>query len=360
MAHNTFGDLFTISTFGESHGPAIGVVIDGCPSGLQVDKNLIQKELDRRKPGQSHLTSQRKEDEEFEILSGIYDGKTLGSPISIMIRNQDAKSKEYERFQYIYRPSHGDFTYEAKYGVRDYRGGGRSSARETANWVAAGAIAKQLLTQYGVSVKGLVDQIGTVTLDQPIDQINWAEVENSPVRCPDPKTSEAMVQAIEETRKQKDSLGGSIYCQMDGVPAGVGEPVFGKLESRLAQALLSINASKGFEIGSGFKGSQMKGSEHNDPFVYENGQIKTESNLSGGIQGGISNGEPIYCRVAFKPVATIAKPQDTIDNEGNPVRLEGKGRHDPCVIPRAVPIVEAMAALVIADLLLIHNARKNF
>jgi len=351
MASNSFGEIFRITTFGESHGKGMGVIIDGCPAGLPIDPEQIQADLDRRKPGQSRLTSQRKEDEAFELVSGVFEGKTLGSPIAITIPNKDANPREYQRFQDVYRPSHADYTYEAKYGTRDYRGGGRSSARETANWVAAGAIAKQFLAhiQPDLRIQGFVEQIGAVHLSQAWQKLDFSLIENNPVRCPDPGKAQAMQTAIEEARKNKDSLGGAIGCRVPNLPAGWGEPVFDKLESDLAKAMLSINATKGFEIGAGFQAPSTPGSEHNDPFIYEEGQVQPTKNHSGGIQGGISNGAPLEFRVAFKPVATIARPQQTVDKQGEATTLEGKGRHDPCVVPRAVPIVEAMNALVLAD-----------
>lgn len=358
MAGNTFGTIFRITTFGESHGAAIGVTIDGCPAGLDIDETYIKKELDRRKPGQSKITSQREETEDFQVLSGIFEGKSTGAPILIIIPNKDARSKDYERFKNLYRPSHADYTYEKKYGIRDYRGGGRSSARETASRVAAGAIAKLFLKEYNISIQAFIDSIGNVKLKKDYQNIDFEEVEKNIVRCPDKGAAEAMIKAIEDARKEKDSLGGTIFCVIKNTPVGLGEPVFDKLEADLAKAMLSINATKGFEIGSGFEGSKMKGSDHNDVFYAEKGSVKTKSNFSGGIQGGISNGEDIYFRVAFKPVATIAKPQSTVNKEGNVTTVEGKGRHDPCVVPRAVPIVEAMAALVLADHLLRNRSSK--
>lgn len=355
---NTLGKIFRITTFGESHGKGMGVIIDGCPAGIYIDTQKIQTELDRRKPGQSKLTTQRKEDEAFQVESGLFEGQTLGSPIAITIPNKDAKPAEYHRFKDVYRPSHADYTYEAKYGIRDYRGGGRSSARETANWVAAGAIAKQLLAYLypSLQIQAFVDKIGAVALDKSWSELAFDEVEQNPVRCPDPGKAKAMQEAIETARKDKDSLGGSIGCQVLASPEGLGEPVFDKLESDLAKAMLSINATKGFEIGEGFEAPSMMGSEHNDPFKADTpNTVYTATNHSGGVQGGISNGSPVQFRVAFKPVATIAQPQETVDKEGNSKTLEGKGRHDPCVVPRAVPIVEAMTAIVLAD----HSLRSR-
>lgn len=350
---STYGTLFNISTFGESHGSAIGVVIDGCPAGLLFDTDFIQHELDRRKPGQSRITTQRREADEFEVLSGVFDGQTQGTPIALLIRNTDQRSKDYGHIAEQFRPSHADYTYQAKYGSRDYRGGGRSSARETAARVAAGAVAKLLLGGLGVQVQAYVSQVGTLKLGKPYTELNLALAEDNAVRCPDPETAERMFQYIDEVRKRGDSVGGVVDCVVTGVPAGWGEPVFDKLHAELGKAMLSINAVKGFEYGSGFAGAAQFGSEHNDPFYTdETGTVRTRTNHSGGIQGGISNGEAIYFRTAFKPVATIMQDQDSVDVNGRPVVVSGKGRHDPCVVPRAVPIVEAMAALVLADMYL--------
>ncbi|WP_266362816.1 chorismate synthase [Tellurirhabdus rosea] len=361
---STYGTLFKISTFGESHGVAIGVVIDGCPAGLPFDTDFIQSELDRRKPGQSRITTQRREADEFEVLSGVFEGKTTGTPISLVIRNQDQRSKDYSHIARQFRPSHADFTYEQKYGNRDYRGGGRSSARETAARVAAGAVAKLLLQHLGVSVQAYVSQVGKLKLETPYQQLNLALAEENAVRCPDPEMARQMFEYIDETRKRGDSIGGVVNCVVQGAPVGWGEPVFDKLHAELGKAMLSINAVKGFEYGSGFAGAELYGSEHNDEFYTENGpgeetgRVRTKTNLSGGIQGGISNGEDIYFRVAFKPVATIMQDQDSVDADGNAVVVSGKGRHDPCVVPRAVPIVEAMAALVLADFYLRDKAAR--
>jgi chorismate synthase len=349
MPGNSFGTLFKITTFGESHGPAIGVVIDGCPAGLEIDLDLIQKELDRRKPGQSSITTQRKEEDKVEILSGVFENKSTGAPIALLIRNNDQKSQDYDRFKDLYRPSHADFTYEQKYGIRDYRGGGRSSARETATRVAAGAIARILLSKQNIKIQAFVSQVGTVVLQKPYQKLDLSLTDSNIVRCPDVETANQMIRQIEEARSQGDSLGGVITCVIRNCPAGLGEPVFDKLHADLGKAMLSINAVKGFEIGSGFSAASMKGSEHNDLFEKQGDNIKTATNNSGGIQGGISNGEDIYFRIAFKPVATIASAQKTINTSGEETTIEGKGRHDPCVVPRAVPIVEAMAALVLAD-----------
>ena len=356
---STYGTLFKITTFGESHGAAIGVTIDGCPAGLSFDTDFIQAELDRRKPGQSRITTQRREADEFEVLSGVFEGETQGTPIALVIRNTDQRSKDYGHIAKQFRPSHADYTYQTKYGTRDYRGGGRSSARETAARVAAGAVAKLLLQQQGVSVQAYVSQVGKLRLEKEYSAMNLALAEENAVRCPDPETAERMFTLIDETRKKGDSIGGVVDCVITGVPAGWGEPVFDKLHAELGKAMLSINAVKGFEYGSGFAGAELYGSEHNDEFYTdEAGQVRTRTNLSGGIQGGISNGETIYFRTAFKPVATIMQDQDSVDADGNPVVVSGKGRHDPCVVPRAVPIVEAMAALVLADMWLRNRTSK--
>ena len=350
---STYGILFKISTFGESHGPGIGVVIDGCPAGLPFDSDFIQHELDRRKPGQSRITTQRREADEFEVLSGVFEGKTQGTPIALLIRNTDQRSKDYGHIAEQFRPSHADYTYQTKYGSRDYRGGGRSSARETAARVAAGAIAKLLLAQQGVQIQAYVSQVGKLKLEKPYTELNLALAEENAVRCPDPETAEQMFQYIDETRKRGDSIGGIVDCVVTGVPVGWGEPVFDKLHAELGKAMLSINAVKGFEYGSGFAGAELYGSQHNDEFYTdEQGRVRTKTNQSGGIQGGISNGEDIYFRTAFKPVATIMQDQDSVDVNGQPVTVSGKGRHDPCVVPRAVPIIEAMTALVLADMYL--------
>lgn len=356
---STYGTLFKISTFGESHGSAIGVVIDGCPAGLAFDTDFIQHELDRRKPGQSRITTQRREADEFEILSGVFEGLTQGTPIALIIRNTDQRSKDYGHISEQFRPSHADYTYQTKYGSRDYRGGGRSSARETAARVAAGAVAKLLLAQAGVQITAYVSQVGKLKLEKTYSELNLALAEENAVRCPDPETAEQMFQYIDGIRKQGDSIGGIVDCVVTGLPAGLGEPVFDKLHAELGKAMLSINAVKGFEYGSGFAGVEQLGSEHNDEFYTdENGRVRTKTNQSGGIQGGISNGEDIYFRTAFKPVATIMQDQDSVDINGQPVTVSGKGRHDPCVVPRAVPIVEAMAALVLVDMYLRNKAAK--
>jgi len=356
---NSFGELFRITTFGESHGPAIGVVIDGCPAGMRIDQEFISKELERRKPGQSRITSQRKESDHPEILSGVFEGKSTGSPICMVIYNKDQRSKDYSHIADKFRPSHADFTYQMKYGIRDYRGGGRSSARETAARVAAGAIAKLFLNHHGIEIRAFVSQVGGIGLDKSYPDLNLDLTESNPVRCPDPVVAAKMIDLIEQTRKKQDTIGGIITGVITGVPAGLGEPVFDKLHACLGKAMLGINAVKGFDYGSGFQGIQMHGSAHNDEFYRdEKGTIKTRTNYSGGIQGGISNGQDIYFRVAFKPVATIMQAQQSIDQEGEETIVEGKGRHDPCVVPRAVPIVEAMTALVIADFFLMNLNAK--
>jgi chorismate synthase len=346
---NTFGKLFKVATFGESHGPAIGVVIDGCPAGLKIDVQQIQKELSRRKPGQSKITTQRKESDTPEILSGIFEGYSTGAPIAILIRNADQRSKDYNHIADKFRPSHADFTYQKKYGIRDYRGGGRSSARETAARVAAGAVARQFLMEKKITIRAYVSAVGPVAVEKAYQELNLEAIEENIIRCPDPATAEKMIEFIDKTRKNQDTVGGIITAVVTGVPPGIGEPVFDKLHADLGKAMLSINAVKGFEFGSGFQGTKMFGSEHNDIFYKDGEDIKTKTNYSGGIQGGISNGQDIYFRVAFKPVATIMKDQDSIDIHGDSTKVKGKGRHDPCVVPRAVPIVEAMAALVLTD-----------
>lgn len=355
---NSFGKIFRITTFGESHGAALGVTLDGCPSGIEVDVEFIQKELDRRKPGQSKITTQRKEEDKVEILSGIFEGKTTGTSIGMVIWNADAKSKDYAHIADKYRPSHADYTYQEKYGIRDYRGGGRSSARETAARVAAGAIAKMFLSKIGVTITAYVSQVGPLKLNKTYKELNLANTENNILRCPDDQMAEKMIELIDETRKNQDTIGGVVSCVISGSPVGLGEPVFDKLHAELGKAMLGINAVKGFEYGSGFEGVEMYGSQHNDAFYVENGKVKTKTNYSGGIQGGISNGEDIYFRVAFKPVATLMKDQDSIDQKGDPTIVSGKGRHDPCVVPRAVPIVESMAALVMADFYLRNKVVK--
>jgi chorismate synthase len=349
MAANTFGEVFRVTTFGESHGLGIGLIIDGCPPNLTIDYDFIQVELDRRKPGQSKIVTQRREDDAFIIQSGVFDGKTTGTPISIFIPNADQKSKDYDHIQNIYRPSHADYTYQVKYGIRDHAGGGRSSARETAARVVAGAIAKLILQQLGVDIFAYVSQVGAIKLNDVLD-IDRSLLESNIVRCPDTEIAQQMIDLIMDVRKEGDTIGGMVTCQITGCPAGLGAPVFDKLHADLGKAMLSINAVKGFEYGSGFESISMRGSQHNDSFVStEERKVITKTNFSGGIQGGISNGMPIYFNVAFKPVATIIEAQETVDIEGNSAIAEGRGRHDPCVVPRAVPIVEAMAALVLVD-----------
>ena len=353
MSGNTFGTLFKVSTFGESHGPAIGGVIDGCPAGIELDLEAIQKDLDRRKPGQSAIVTQRKEPDEVTFFSGLFEGKTTGTPIGFAIHNTNQKSKDYSHIQDTYRPSHADYVYDEKYGIRDYRGGGRSSARETASRVVAGAIAKQFLAP--VTLNAYVSAVGSLSLDTHPSEVDVSFIEKNPVRCPDPKVAEAMETYIKQIRKEGDTVGGVVSCIIKNVPVGLGEPAFDKLHAELGKAMLSINAVKGFEYGSGFAGTQIKGSEHNDLF---NTDGTTQTNRSGGIQGGISNGMDIYFNVAFKPVATIMQNQETINSKGEAVAMQGKGRHDPCVVPRAVPIVEAMAALVLADFSLLKRTNK--
>jgi chorismate synthase len=356
---NSFGRLFRISTFGESHGPAIGAIIDGCPAGLPLDEGQLQQELDRRRPGQSRLTTQRQEADRVEVLSGVFEGKTTGQPIGLLIRNQDQRSKDYSHIAGSFRPSHADYTYQAKWGLRDYRGGGRSSARETAARVAAGAVAKQLLQHWGMQVQAWVSAVGELQLETPYQELDLSLTDTNPVRCPDAAMAERMAEYIDSVRKERDTVGGIVSALISGAPAGLGEPAFGKLHAELGAAMLGINAVKGFEYGSGFAGVQQRGSQHNDLFYTDaDGRVRTHTNRSGGIQGGISNGEPIYFRVAFKPVATIMQDQESIDEKGEAVTVSGKGRHDPCVVPRAVPIVEAMAALVMADAFLLQRAAR--
>lgn len=350
MAGSIYGKAFRVSTFGESHGPALGVIIDGCPAGLDFDAQFVTNELARRRPGQSRIVTQRKEADEFELLSGVFEDKTTGTPIGMLIRNKDQRSKDYGHIATKFRPSHADYTFTAKYGHRDYRGGGRSSARETAARVAAGAVAQLLLSQQGVRIRSFVSRVGDVVLDRDYRELDLDRIEDNPVRCPDPATAARMEELILAVRKAGDTIGGVVSGVVSGVPPGWGEPVFDKLQADLAKAMLSINACKGFEYGSGFGGVGLRGSEHNDAFYTDDsGRVRTRHNRSGGIQGGISNGEDIYFRVAFKPVATIVADQESIDEAGQPVTVTGKGRHDPCVLPRAVPIVDNMCALVLAD-----------
>ncbi|MDX2176974.1 MAG: chorismate synthase [Candidatus Sumerlaeia bacterium] len=354
---SSFGKLFRISTFGESHGGGVGVVVDGCPPGLELATEDIQRELDRRRPGQSHLTTARAESDTVEILSGVFEGRALGTPIALLVRNQDARATDYEPNKTLFRPSHADYTYQAKYGIRAWRGGGRSSARETIGRVAAGAIARKILAGAGIDVVAWVDRVAAEASTVDPATVSRAAVDATPVRCPDPDAAAIMIALIERVKAEGDSVGGTVACVARGVPPGLGEPVFEKLEALLAMAMLSLPASKSFEIGSGIAGTYQRGSEHNDEFHGEAGRIRTRTNRSGGVQGGISNGEDIVFRVGFKPVATILQPQRTVDESGNEAELRARGRHDPCVLPRAVPMVEAMAALVLCDLLLEARAR---
>ena len=353
MAGNSFGKLFKLTTYGESHGLAIGGIIDGCPSGIKLDFEAIQNEMERRKPGQSKIVTQRKEPDTVEFYSGIFEGVTTGTPIGFVIHNTNQKSKDYSHIKDVYRPSHADYTYDKKYGVRDYRGGGRSSARETASRVVAGAIAKQMLAS--MKINAFTSSVGDIFIDKPYQELDFSKIESNAIRCPDEATAAKMISKVEEIKKQGDTIGGTITCVIQNVPVGLGEPVFDKLHAELGKAMLSINAVKGFEYGSGFCGAKMKGSDHNDLF---NNDGSTKTNLSGGVQGGISNGMDIYFRVAFKPVATVIQKQDALNSSGDIVEMQGKGRHDPCVVPRAVPIVEAMAALVLADYVLLDRVSR--
>lgn len=355
MSANSFGKLFCLTSFGESHGPYIGGVIDGCPSNFPIDIEKVKKELQRRKPGQSEITTQRNEEDEVEFISGIFEGRSTGMPIAFLIKNADHKSSDYSHIKDLFRPSHADYTWQKKYGNRDYRGGGRSSARETAVRVVAGAIAKQVLETKNISILAFTRAIGKIEMiDIPID-VSLEKIEANLVRCPDQELGKKMEELIKDVKSKGDTVGGIVECHIINTPIGLGEPVYDRLEANLAKAMLSINASKGFEIGSGFEGTKMKGNEHNDEFLIEKGKVVTRSNNSGGVQGGISNGMPIEFKVAFKPVSTIMQDQRSINSSGNEVTVEGKGRHDPCVVPRAVPIVEAMAAMVILDHLLMNN-----
>jgi chorismate synthase len=359
MAGNTFGSLLRLTTFGESHGPAIGGILEGFPSGIEIDFSMVEKDMARRRPGQSSISTPRSEADQVEFLSGIFEGRSLGSPIAFLIRNKDTRSKDYDALKDVYRPSHADFSWEKKFGHRDHRGGGRSSARETAARVAAGALAKMLLARFNVEILAWVSAVGPVEAAVDHEKVDTAQVEANIVRCPDSASAKRMIDYIEQLKAAGDSTGGVITCLARGVPAGLGEPVFDKLHADLGKAMLSINAVKGFDFGSGFAAAAMKGSEHNDAFsTGAQGKVVTLTNRSGGIQGGISNGQPVFFRVAFKPVATIASAQQTIDKAGKPVTLEAKGRHDPCVVPRAVPIVEAMAALTLADHLLRNKTAR--
>lgn len=356
---NTFGTRFRLTTFGESHGAAVGGVIDGFPSGIAIDLDFIQAELDRRRPGQSLLTTARKEGDKVEILSGIFEGRSTGCPIGFIVRNENQHSSDYDNLRNLFRPSHADFTYQQKYGVRDHRGGGRSSARETISRVVGGAFAKLVLRELGIKVTAYTSQVGAISLTQPYTAYDFSEIEKNPVRCPDPEKAAEMTALIQEVKGEGDTIGGIITGVIQGCPVGLGEPAFGKLHADLGSAMLSINAVKGFEYGAGFSGVSMRGSEQNDVFVpTENGGITTTTNFSGGIQGGISNGQDIYFRVAFKPVATLLREQATVDLDGNPTIVKARGRHDACVLPRAVPIVEAMAAMVILDYIMLSNISK--
>jgi len=348
------GNFLTLSTFGESHGEAYGGIINNFPAGIEIDLEAVQKQLDRRKPGQSNITTQRKESDTVQFLSGIFEGKTTGTPIGFIIPNENQKTQDYQHIKDSYRPSHADFTYDQKFRNRDYRGGGKSSARETVNWVAAGALAKQILPE-NIEINAYVSSVGEIFCMKPYQDLDFSKTESNEVRCPDEKTASEMISKIKEIKKEGNTIGGTITCVIKNLPIGIGEPVFGKLQAELAKAMMNINAAKGFEYGSGFCGAKMTGKEHNDLF---NEDFSTKSNLSGGIQGGISNGMDIYFRVAFKPVATIIQPQESVDKFGNKVIVEGKGRHDPCVVPRAVPIVENLAAFILADLYLINKIRK--
>ncbi|MEO0894902.1 MAG: chorismate synthase [Bacteroidota bacterium] len=358
---NSFGQIFRITTFGESHGEGVGVVIDGCPPGVKLDLDFIQSELDRRKPGTSRITTQRKEADEFELLSGHIDGRTTGTPLAFFVRNTNARSKDYSHIKDIFRPSHADYAYHARYGLRDYKGGGRSSARETIARVIGGAMAKLVLqSELGVDIEAWVQQIHKVKLEEDPVEIKLESEEEFATRCPHPETAKKMYDAVDQARRKGDSVGGIIKCRIKNVPAGIGEPIYNKLSATLGAAMLGINAVKGFELGSGFEGTQMLGSEHNDHFYMQDEKVRTQTNYSGGVQGGISNGEDIHFRVAFKPTATIMQDQDTVDAHGKAAVAQGKGRHDPCVVPRAVPIVESMAALVLLDQWMLYRARPRF
>lgn len=355
MTRNIFGNLFTLTTFGESHGEAVGGVIDGMPAGISIDLDFIQQELNRRRPGQSSITTSRQEADKVELLSGVFEGKSTGCPIGFIVRNTNHHSQDYENLRCLFRPSHADFTYDQKYGVRDHRGGGRSSARITISRCVGGAFAKLVLRQLGISVQAYTSQVGPIALERDYRLYDLSKTESNAVRCPDAEKAEAMEALITQMKKEGDTIGGVITCIIKGCPVGLGEPEFGKLHAALGSAMLSINAAKGFEYGEGFEGVSARGSEQNDVFQNIDGQFSTKTNHSGGIQGGISNGQDIYFRVAFKPVATILKAQETVDKEGNPTVFQVKGRHDPCVLPRAVPIVEAMAAMTILDYYLLKN-----
>lgn len=360
---NTFGKLFTLTTFGESHGVAVGGVVDGMPPGIPIDIDFIQRELARRKPGQSRITTDRKELDQVELLSGVFEGKSTGTPIGFIVRNRNQQSKDYDSIANLFRPSHADYTYYNKYGIRDYRGGGRASARITLSRVVAGALAKLVLKQKGISITAYTSQVGNITLDKDYQKYDFSLIESNPVRCPEPEKAKEMEALIAEMKREGDTIGGIVTCVIKGCPVGLGEPEFDKLHAQLGAAMLSINAAKGFEYGEGFAGSSWRGSQQNDVFIPSSDKqqahgIKTKTNHSGGIQGGISNGEDIYFRVAFKPVATLLMEQETVNKEGEATKIDVHGRHDPCVLPRAVPIVEAMAAMTILDALLVDNAKR--
>lgn len=355
---NTFGRIYRLTSFGESHGQGIGGVIDGCPAGVKLDMEFIQAELDRRRPGQSSITTPRKEADKVEFLSGVFEGKTTGTPIGFLIRNDNQHSSDYDNMKDLYRPSHADYTYQTKYGIRDHRGGGRSSARETIARCVAGAIAKLILAQEGIVINAYTSQVGHIKLEAPYQEYDFTQIEQNAVRCPDPVKAQEMETLIADVKSKGDTIGGVITCVAQGVPVGLGEPVFEKLHAVLGSAMLSINAVKGFEYGDGFESALYRGSERNDVFYNDNGNVSTRTNYSGGIQGGISNGQDIYFRVAFKPVATILMEQHTVDTEGNDTLLKAKGRHDPCVLPRAVPIVEAMTAMTLLDFWLLQKTHR--
>ncbi len=358
MSNNTFGHIFQVTTFGESHGPYVGGVIDGCPSGIEIDMGFIQQEMEKRKPGQSAITTSRQEEDRVVLISGVFEGTTTGAPVAFLIANKDAKPKDYEQMKNFFRPSHADYTYEMKYGIRDYRGGGRASARNTAPLVAAGAIAKLFLRKYGIQIFAYTYQIGHLSLNQKMENPDFLKRDENDVKCPDSETARKMKQYILKLKEEGDSIGGIVSCLVKNVPAGLGEPAFNKVESMLASAMMSIPASKGFEIGEGFKVAHLKGSENNDLLDFENGQLYYKTNHAGGVLGGISTGQDIYFNVAFKPASTIPKIEYLVDKEGHKAPLQKKGRHDPCIVPRAVAVVEAMTALVMADLILMNRASR--
>ena len=355
---NTFGKIFRVTTFGESHGKAVGGIIDGFPAGIEIDEDFVQKELDRRRPGQSVITTPRDESDKIEFLSGIYEGKSTGTPIAFLIWNNNQHAADYQKLRDVFRPSHADYTYTAKYGIRDHRGGGRSSARETIARVAGGAVAKLALRKLGITIQAYTSQAGNIVLEKGYSELDLSLTESNIIRCPDPETAEKMIELVKQVKTEGDTIGGIVSCVIKGAPVGLGEPVFGKLHAELAKAMLSINAAKGFDYGMGFAGISLKGSEVNDSFVSVNGSIRTGTNYSGGIQGGISNGEDIYFRVAFKPVPTILREQQTVNDKKENIMLQVQGRHDPCVLPRAVPIVEAMAAMTLLDAYLLNKSGK--